>query len=147
MKPLYILFLALFTLSACNSSSAPPEKPAEIEDAAYTTTPSGLKYHDLKQGSGPSPQKGQTVVVHYTGWLTDGKMFDSSVLKKKTFSFTLGTGGVIPGWDEGVATMKVGGTRQLSIPPDLAYGEAGVGNGIIPPNATLIFQIELLEIH
>lgn len=110
------------------------------------TTPSGLQYVDTKVGTGASPQKGQTAVVHYTGWLVDGKKFDSSKDSGQPFSFAIGRGEVIKGWDEGVATMKVGGTRKLVIPPDLAYGARGAG-GAIPPNATLTFEVELLEIR
>jgi peptidylprolyl isomerase len=117
--------------------------PTKVDAAKYITTPSGLKYYDLKVGDGPSPTKGQKVNVHYSGWLTDGTLFDSSVERGQPFSFTLGAGEVIPGWDEGVATMKVGGKRQLVIPPNLAYGAQGAG-GVIPPNATLIFEVELL---
>ncbi len=110
------------------------------------TTPSGLKYIDEVVGSGDSPKGGQGVVVHYTGTLEDGLKFDSSVDRNKPFSFTIGIGRVIPGWDEGVMTMKVGGKRRLIIPADLGYGAQGAG-GVIPPNATLIFDVELLEIR
>jgi peptidylprolyl isomerase len=110
------------------------------------TTPSGLQYVDTKVGTGASPQKGQQAVVHYTGWLVDGKKFDSSKDRGQPFTFAVGRGEVIKGWDEGVATMKVGGTRKLVIPPDLAYGARGAG-GVIPPNATLTFEVELLEIR
>ena len=110
------------------------------------TTPSGLQYVDTKVGAGASPQKGQTAVVHYTGWLVDGTKFDSSKDSGQPFSFAVGRGEVIKGWDEGVATMKVGGTRKLVIPPDLGYGARGAG-GAIPPNATLTFEVELLEIR
>ncbi len=110
------------------------------------TTPSGLQYTDVKVGTGASPAQGQTAVVHYTGWLVDGKKFDSSKDRGQPFTFPVGRGQVIKGWDEGVATMKVGGTRKLVIPPDLAYGARGAG-GVIPPNATLTFEVELLEIR
>jgi len=109
------------------------------------TTPSGLKYVELTEGNGATPQAGQTVVVHYTGTLENGKKFDSSRDRNQPFSFKLGVGQVIKGWDEGLSTMKVGGRRQLIIPPDLGYGPRGAG-GVIPPNATLIFDVELLKI-
>jgi peptidylprolyl isomerase len=123
-----------------------PEAPAEVEDGDYESTESGLRYYDLEVGDGPVPQDGQIVAVHYTGWLEDGFKFDSSLDRGQPFSFVLGAGQVIPGWDEGLATMKVGGQRQLVIPPELAYGEQGAG-GVIPPNATLIFEVELLEVY
>ena len=110
------------------------------------TTASGLQYVDKKVGTGASPQTGQKVFVHYTGWLLDGKKFDSSRDRGQPFSFSIGRGEVIKGWDEGVATMKVGGARELIIPPNLAYGAGGAG-GVIPPNATLKFEVELLEIR
>ena len=109
------------------------------------TTGSGLKYIEIKAGSGDSPEPGQTVVVHYTGWLENGKKFDSSVDRGRPFSFPIGAGRVIRGWDEGVATMQLCGQRRLIIPPQLAYG--ATGQGPIPPNATLIFDVELLEIR
>ncbi|MFL6336646.1 MAG: FKBP-type peptidyl-prolyl cis-trans isomerase [Pyrinomonadaceae bacterium] len=108
------------------------------------TTPSGLRYTDLVVGTGPSPRRGQTAVVHYTGTLTDGTKFDSSRDKGQPYPFVLGTGRVIKGWDEGVATMKVGGRRKLVVPPALGYG--ATGNGTIPPNATLVFDVELLDV-
>lgn len=108
-------------------------------------TPSGLSYVDEVVGSGPSPQTGQTVSVHYTGWLTNGQKFDSSLDRGQPFEFVLGQGQVIRGWDEGVASMKVGGKRKLTIPPDLGYGARGAG-GAIPPNATLVFEVQLLNI-
>lgn len=110
------------------------------------TTDSGLKYTDLVVGDGKSPLDGQGVSVHYTGTLEDGTKFDSSVDRGKPFSFTIGIGRVIAGWDEGVKSMKVGGKRRLVIPPDLGYGARGAG-GVIPPNATLIFDVELLAIR
>jgi peptidylprolyl isomerase len=109
------------------------------------TTASGLKYIEIKEGDGATPQRGQTVIVHYTGTLEDGTKFDSSRDRNQPFSFKLGVGQVIKGWDEGLSTMKVGGRRQLIIPPELGYGPRGAG-GVIPPNATLIFDVELLRI-
>ncbi|MGB6652243.1 MAG: FKBP-type peptidyl-prolyl cis-trans isomerase [Xanthobacteraceae bacterium] len=114
-----------------------------------TTTASGLGIIDTKVGTGASPKPGQTVVVHYTGWLYEngkrGKKFDSSVDRGQPFEFPIGKGQVIAGWAQGVATMKVGGKRTLIIPPNLGYGANGAG-GVIPPNATLIFDVELLRI-
>jgi peptidylprolyl isomerase len=116
---------------------------------AVMTTPSGLKIIDTHPGTGASPKAGQTCVMHYTGWLYDnatkGKKFDSSVDRNEPFAFKIGVGQVIRGWDEGVLTMKVGGKRTLIIPPELGYGARGAG-GVIPPNATLIFDVELLDI-
>ena len=109
------------------------------------TTSSGLKYVNLKIGDGDMPKRGQKVVVHYTGTLEDGKKFDSSIDRGKPFELEVGVGNVIAGWDEGLITMKVGGKRKLIIPPQLGYGSTGVV-GLIPPNATLIFEVELLEI-
>ena len=113
------------------------------------TTASGLQIIDSKEGTGASPKPGQTCVMHYTGWLyvdgAKGKKFDSSVDRGQPFEFPIGTGRVIPGWDEGVATMKVGGKRTLIIPPELGYGSRGAA-GVIPPNATLIFEVELLDV-
>jgi len=120
-----------------------------MSDAAPQTTSSGLQYTDTKVGTGVTPKRGQTAVVHYTGWLYNdgakGKKFDSSVDRGEPFSFPVGMGRVIKGWDEGVASMKVGGKRTLIIRPDLGYGARGAG-GVIPPNATLIFDVELLDV-
>jgi peptidylprolyl isomerase len=125
----------------------PPEpvEMTEVDPEDYIETDSGLKYYDIVEGEGASPEEGETVVVHYTGWLEDGTQFDSSVDRGQPFTFPLGVGGVIVGWDEGVATMKIGGKRQLLIPADLAYGESG--SGPIPPGSTLIFDVELLDIE
>jgi peptidylprolyl isomerase len=117
---------------------------------AMTTTASGLQYEDTRPGTGATPAKGQTCVMHYTGWLwvngAKGKKFDSSHDRGKPFTFPLGMRRVIGGWDEGVATMQVGGARTLLIPPELGYGASGAGGGLIPPNATLLFEVELLDV-
>ena len=117
---------------------------------ALTTTPSGLQIDDTTPGTGASPTQGQTCVMHYTGWLwvngAKGAKFDSSVDRGKPFTFPIGVGRVIKGWDEGVASMKVGGKRTLIIPPELGYGARGAG-GAIPPNATLLFEVELLGLQ
>lgn len=125
----------------------PAESPSEVAPVAdnLVTTESGLQYVELVEGTGAIPQTGQTVVVHYVGTLEDGTQFDSSRDRNRPFSFRLGTGQVIRGWDEGLSTMRVGGRRQLIIPPDLGYGARGAG-GVIPPNATLVFDVELLRI-
>ena len=105
-----------------------------------------LKIDEIIVGTGASPTKGKTVIVHYTGWLLNGKKFDSSVDRGKPFEFRIGVGQVIQGWDQGVMSMKIGGKRRLTIPPQLAYGSRNVGDGLIPPNSTLIFEVELLGV-
>jgi peptidylprolyl isomerase len=116
-----------------------------MADAKPVTTPSGLQYEDLVAGTGASPLAGQRCKVHYTGWLTDGRKFDSSKDRGEPFEFAIGRKQVIAGWDEGVLSMKVGGKRKLTIPPGLGYGARGAG-GVIPPNATLVFEVELLGV-
>ena len=123
----------------------PVKVKGAVAAAKSVTTPSGLKYVDVKVGNGASPVKGKQVKVHYTGTLENGKKFDSSVDRNEPFSFVIGVGQVIQGWDEGVMSMKVGGKRKLIIPSKLGYGAAGAG-GVIPPNATLLFDVELLDV-
>ena len=138
-----IILLAVF---AMNSGQAQTGNSAPTKVAGNPTKkPSGLEYWDIKVGTGDAAVAGKPVRVHYTGWLTDGKKFDSSLDRGQPFVFPLGAGQVIKGWDEGVAGMKVGGKRQLRIPPELGYGARGAG-GVIPPNATLIFDVELLGV-
>ena len=128
--------------------ATPPKMTEEKNDMAtperVRVTESGLQYVDEVEGTGESPKKGQTVTVHYTGTLTDGTKFDSSRDRGQPFEFKIGVGQVIKGWDEGVGTMKVGGRRQLTIPPALGYGTRGIGP--IPPNSTLLFDVELLKV-
>ena len=155
-KAPFILLLALSTALlaptfAQTKKSAPP-KAADKTPAGPTkvsgkpvTTSSGLEYWEIKKGAGALAQAGKTVSVHYTGWLTDGKEFDSSLDAGDPIKFTLGIGQVIKGWDEGIAGMKVGGKRQLRIPPALGYGARGAGSAI-PPNATLVFDVELMAV-
>jgi peptidylprolyl isomerase len=122
-----------------------PDGPQAVDESAFTITESGLKYHDFVKGTGPSPVIGQNVEVDYTGWLTDGTKFDSSLDRGKGIVFPVGAGRVIKGWDEGLLTMSVGGKRQLVIPADIAYGDRG-RPPVIAPGATLVFEVELLSI-
>src|SRR2546423_86125 len=146
-----VLVVACLVQVACSESSAQDkDKDKDKPNEKVVKLPSGLKYVDIKEGNGAEAKKGDTVEVHYTGWLTPdgekiGKKFDSSLDRKEPFSFKLGAGKVIKGWDEGVAGMKVGGKRKLIIPAELAYGEKGAG-GVIPANAELTFEVELLEV-
>lgn len=148
----YSNFLAALALAAAASGvvAVGAASLAKAESAAPgATSPSGLKFTDTKVGTGATPQIGQTCVVHYTGWLyqngAKGKKFDSSLDRGQPFEFRIGAHQVIAGWDQGVATMKVGGKRTLVIPPELGYGARGAG-GVIPPNATLLFEVELVDI-
>ena len=140
---LFTLMIIMVT-SGC-AGSEDTLMPAD-DDPSVITTASGLRFQDLEMGGGEPATEGDTVIVHYTGWLTDGTKFDSSVDRDQPFSFTIGEGKVIQGWEEGVAGMRIGGIRKLIIPPELAYGDRVIGNGLIPANSTLIFEVELLEI-
>lgn len=147
MKPRYsssiFAMLVLASTFGWGGAMASSEQPSNAQEI---TTSSGLKYVDQLVGAGEVAVAGKTANVHYTGWLENGKKFDSSVDRGQPFSFPLGAGRVIKGWDEGVQGMKVGGKRKLTIPSDLGYGSRGAG-GVIPPNATLIFDVELLGLR
>jgi peptidylprolyl isomerase len=144
-----VLYAGLWAASPAVGQEQQGEKKEEKEKM-WTKTDSGLQYRDVKEGTGEKAAKGQTALVHYTGWLwandTKGKKFDSSKDRGEPFDFPIGAGQVIKGWDEGVAGMKVGGKRELVIPPELGYGARGAG-GVIPPNSTLFFEVELLRIQ
>lgn len=151
MSNIWYAFLSIAVMSwvGCGKqeeAQRSPDAPRQVSEASFTTTASGLKYHDFNTGSGAEAQRGTQVTVHYTGWLQTGAKFDSSVDKQRPFSFKLGVGDVIAGWDEGVAGMRVGGKRQLVIPPELGYGPGGYPP-VIPANSTLIFEVELLEVR
>lgn len=133
-------------VATADSQTTTPTPTTATDNKNVVTTPSGLKYVDLKVGTGATPKAGQTISVHYTGTLENGTKFDSSRDRNEPIEFQLGAGQVIPGWDEGLSTMKVGGRRQLIIPPQLGYGAQGAGGGVIPPNATLIFDVELVGV-
>jgi FKBP-type peptidyl-prolyl cis-trans isomerase len=135
-------------LVACLAGAAEAEDQVTGKKAAgqMVTTESGLQYVDLVEGTGRQAEFGDTATVHYQGWLANGTKFDSSLDRKEPFKFRVGAGHVIKGWDEGVGTMKIGGKRKLIVPPDLGYGSRGAGN-VIPPNATLTFEVELLGLR
>lgn len=151
LRRLFLLLLLVPLLAACDSGPENNDLPSEnipvprtVADADFTVTDSELKYFDFEVGTGAQAKAGDFVSVHYHGWLTNNQLFDSSYLRQEPFSFTLGSGFVIPGWDEGILDMRVGGQRQLVIPPGLGYGAAGRGS--IPPDATLIFEVELVGV-
>ena len=145
--PSALLTGAAFALLTFSAPADEKSATAAKKESQMKTTPSGLQYEDTVEGAGASPKTGQTCVMHYTGWLWEnsakGKKFDSSLDRGQPFEFPIGQGRVIKGWDEGVSTMKVGGKRTLLIPAALGYGARGAG-GVIPPNATLVFDVELL---
>jgi FKBP-type peptidyl-prolyl cis-trans isomerase len=152
MKTKMIVGLVCFVVlnsaavKAEESTNKPASTPATNATPKKAENVMELKKEDIKVGTGAVAEAGKSVTVHYTGWLTDGKKFDSSKDHGQPFTFQLGAGQVIKGWDQGVAGMKVGGQRKLTIPPSLGYGAAGAGGGLIPPNATLVFEVELLDV-
>jgi FKBP-type peptidyl-prolyl cis-trans isomerase FkpA len=149
-----IAVTAIFAMSSCTKkeeAAQPTSATTNTTTMTNTAGPTGapvteLKIEDTKVGTGKVAESGKTVSVHYSGYLTDGKKFDSSLDRGQPFKFTLGGGQVIKGWDQGIVGMKVGGKRKLTIPPSMGYGERGAG-GVIPPNATLIFDVELLDVQ
>jgi FKBP-type peptidyl-prolyl cis-trans isomerase len=140
---LFFVILVVAGLSYLAYSVFTPKKAAA---PAAATTIGGMQIQDLTVGAGQAAKNGDTLSVHYTGWLADGTKFDSSVDRGQPFEFTLGQGSVIQGWDQGMVGMQVGGKRKLVIPPEMAYGAGGAGGGLIPPNATLTFEVQLLAI-
>ncbi|MBT3606083.1 MAG: FKBP-type peptidyl-prolyl cis-trans isomerase [Candidatus Latescibacteria bacterium] len=146
-KSIPLLFCLLIIISCGSSVNSPiQDTPQQIATSQYTTTTNGVQVHDITVGAGNITQPGRLLTVHYTGWLESGIKFDSSLDRNDPFQFVLDGGRVIPGWEEGVSGMRIGGHRQLIIPPALAYGANGSGS-TIPPNATLIFEIELINIQ
>ena len=150
MRWLLLLTFLVALVTACGGSdsadsSSNSNAEVNMDSNSTVTTASGLQYTDLVVGTGTKASPGATAVVHYTGWLLDGTKFDSSLDRGVPFEFVIGRGRVIKGWDEGVLTMNVGGKRELIIPPNLAYGDQGAG-GVIPPGATLKFEVELIEL-
>jgi FKBP-type peptidyl-prolyl cis-trans isomerase FkpA len=145
---LFVALAAAALASACGSGSGTDTTPPTTPTASSSSSQGvgTLKIEDIVVGTGAEAKAGDTVTVDYTGWLTNGTKFDSSI-GKMPLVFVLGVGQVIKGWDQGVAGMKVGGKRKLTIPPDLAYGAQGAGNGVIPPNTTLVFDVELLKVN
>ena len=137
----------LFAQTAAKKSTASSTNAPTKVTGEGVRTSSGLAYWDIRVGNGETAKEGSRVLVHYTGWLTDGRKFDSSVDAGQPFKFTIGNGEVIKGWEEGIAGMRVGGKRQLRIPPELGYGAQGTLDGPIPPNATLIFDVKLLGVQ
>lgn len=153
LLPLALVLTTSVFLTACNEKTAEPQSESKPETTSEANNMAGLQMTDVKVGDGAEAKAGQIVSVHYTGWLYDesaadkhGAKFDSSVDRGEPFQFPLGAGRVIQGWDQGVAGMKVGGKRTLVIPPEMGYGARGAG-GVIPPNATLVFDVELLGVQ
>jgi FKBP-type peptidyl-prolyl cis-trans isomerase FkpA len=144
--PLAAMLAVVGALSAYAASLPQEDKPSPPEPGKEVVTRSGLKYVDLKVGAGDAAHPAQVVDVHYTGWLTDGTKFESSRDANQPLTFRVGAGDVLKGWDEGVIGMKVGGKRRLVLPPELGYGKQGAGS-VVPPNATLVFEFELLAVR